>query len=220
MKIYKHLCSRIIGVLAGLVLALLSSQVFAAIDGSAHDFAASVAWNDTGEMCVTCHAPHNPAGATDGPLWNHTLSAEAAYGIYTSPTGTLDGVIGQPGGASKLCLSCHDGTIGLDSFGGNGIALDIRIGTINAAADLGTNLANDHPISITYIDPGLAPTTNAVTIGDGVTKVGTVGSELVPSGSVECSSCHDVHNTYTFATTPLLKMTMADSALCQACHAK
>lgn len=229
MKIYKHLCSQIAGVLAGLVLALLSSQAFGALAGSAHDFTDSLggdldAWaGGVTELCVFCHAPHNPAGAADGPLWNHTLSSELAYAMYADPSGTIDGVIAtQPAGASKLCLSCHDGTVALDAYGGAAGTATSKMSLIAgfSAFNVGTNLADDHPISVTYADPALAPMlTTDVTIGDTVQITGKIGDLLVPSGSVECSSCHDVHNKYAFATS-LLKMDMAASELCQACHAK
>jgi predicted CXXCH cytochrome family protein len=221
MERYNKNRNRLLGSLVGMALAVFTTQAMGAITGSAHDFSGSVAWNSTGEICVVCHTPHNAPEAAVGPLWNHTLST-AGYTVYTSPTQTLDGTAANPPtGASKLCLSCHDGTVGLDSFGGNGISNDTRIGTINAAADFGTNLSDDHPISISYsADTSMVPVATAVTIGGTVTRTGTIGSLLVPGDVVECSSCHDVHNTYTIASTPLLKISNAASALCLTCHAK
>ncbi|MFQ5494707.1 MAG: hypothetical protein ACE5EX_04940, partial [Phycisphaerae bacterium] len=60
------------------------------------------------EICVFCHAPHNTGPMR--PLWNRDVSP-ASYQIYQSST--LDASPGQPTGSSKLCLSCHDGTIAL-----------------------------------------------------------------------------------------------------------
>lgn len=231
MKIYEvnHICIRVIRAMLGLALAMLTTQAMAVITGSSHDFAAAVAWNGTGEICATCHTPHNAGGAATGPLWNHTETA-AAFTVYTSPTGTLDQVAAQPGGASKLCLSCHDGTVALDSFGGNtGIVTPVFIGTVNATADLGTDLSNDHPISITYDNSAATgdialhdPATKSADIGEGVfLKAGTIAENLIPTGNVECSSCHDVHNTNTVASsTKLLKISMTGSALCLTCHNK
>lgn len=224
MKSYKvnHICIRVIRAMLGLALAMLTTQAMAVIDGSSHDFAAAVTWNGTGEICATCHTPHNAGGAATGPLWNHTDTG-ATFTVYTSPTGTLDGVAGQPGGASKLCLSCHDGTVALDSFGGNtGIVTPVFIGAVNATADLGIDLSNDHPISIAYVgDPGMHPPGNSAPIGEAGIKPGTITENLVPTGNVECSSCHDVHNTYTVnSSTKLLKISMVNSALCLTCHNK
>ena len=51
------------------------------------------------------------------PLWNHKVTT-ATYTLYSSPT--LKATLSQPTHyGSKLCLSCHDGTVALDSFGGN-----------------------------------------------------------------------------------------------------
>ena len=67
-----------------------------------------------------------------------------------------DAVVGQPSGASKLCLSCHDGVTALDSFAGaTGTTLIGTIGT--GAGDLTTDLSSSHPISFTY-DDALATT--------------------------------------------------------------
>ena len=89
----------------------------AQITGSAHDFSTQT-WNTTGEICIVCHTPHNAVTLPDAPLWNHQLSAIANYTLYDNTvSGTFNATTGQPNGASKLCLSCHDGTIALDNFG-------------------------------------------------------------------------------------------------------
>jgi predicted CXXCH cytochrome family protein len=200
--------------------ALLFAQLASAgtITGSAHDFSAS-GWSG-GEVCKTCHAPHNNLNAAGSLLWNHAAST-ATYTLYSSPT--MNATTGQPAGTSKLCLSCHDGTVAIDSFGG-------ATGTnfVPAGANLGNALGNDHPISITYdaalvtSDGSLALVTKPVTIGSGTqTKTGTVQTMLLTADKVECASCHDVHNTYTAGTGGnLLKVSNANSALCLTCHVK
>jgi predicted CXXCH cytochrome family protein len=203
--------------LLGAALAVAGLAASAAIVGSAHDFSAQ-AWSG-GQICVGCHAPHNTAVLADAPLWNHALST-ATYTVYASST--QNAVVGQPGSTSKLCLSCHDGTVAVNSFGGT-------VGTIllSGVANIGTNLGNDHPIGITYdaalvaLDGALAPITTAVTIGSGTkTKAGTIATNMLYTGKVECASCHDVHNTFTAATGKLAKVSMAASALCTTCHVK
>jgi predicted CXXCH cytochrome family protein len=187
------------------------------IVGSAHDFSGQ-AWSG-GQICVGCHAPHNTATLADAPLWNHTLST-ATYTVYASST--MNAVVGQPGSTSKLCLSCHDGTVAVNSFGGT-------VGTtfLSGTKNLGTALSTSHPIGITYdaalvlADGALQATTAAVTIGSGTkTRVGTIQSNLLYTNKVECASCHDVHNTFTATTGKLAKVSMAASALCTTCHVK
>jgi hypothetical protein len=63
-------------------------------------------------ICVFCHTPHNASPAY--PLWNHDLSAVTNYTNYWSPTLNAydsEAQAPEPDGSSKLCLSCHDGTV-------------------------------------------------------------------------------------------------------------
>ncbi len=69
-----------------------------------------------GEVCVYCHTPHG-AGTTEiagAPLWNHTVTSET-YELYKSPLAS-GSTPSQPGPNSITCLSCHDGTIAIDSI--------------------------------------------------------------------------------------------------------
>jgi predicted CXXCH cytochrome family protein len=208
------------GALAGAAM-LLAAQAASAgtIVGSAHDFTGS-AWSG-GQICVACHAPHNTAVLAEAPLWNHALNTSATYTAYTSST--MNAVTGQPGAVSKLCLSCHDGALAVNSFGG-ATGSTYLTGSVN----LGTNLSNDHPIGFTYdaalvtSDGALNAVTDSLTIGTGGTKTraGTISSNMLYAGKVECASCHDVHNTFTVSSGYLLKVSMTASALCTTCHAK
>ncbi len=181
--------------------------------GTGHDFHAS-AWNSSGEICIVCHTPHNAVtSVTNAPLWNHSVSAVASYTLYASPT--MDAAVGQPTGSSKLCLSCHDGTVALENFGG------VINGTnhVSTANNVGTDLSNDHPISITYSD-ALAGTDGGLRLPSTATGVGTgtIAATMLTAGVMQCSSCHDVHNKYN--VTHLLKKSNAGSALCLTCHIK
>ena len=60
-------------------------------------------------ICIFCHIPHQAISA-EPFLWNRSDPAEP-YLTYFSTTLTAD--VGQPTGASRMCLSCHDGTIAL-----------------------------------------------------------------------------------------------------------
>jgi len=210
-----------------LVLALalvvgFSSVSYAVIAGSVHDFSTNP--NTGGQICVPCHAPHNVATPVIPPLWNHEVTT-ATYTVYSSPT--LDaGPLGQPAGSTLLCLSCHDGTVAVDSFGG-------ATGTqfISGPANLGTDLSNDHPISFTYdttlaaTDGGLwDPSTQTVTIGSGdFTATGTIQGVLLQNDQLQCAACHDVHNDFVaggLQGQPLLKISKASSEICLACHNK
>ena len=111
----------------------------------------------------------------------------------------------------KLCLSCHDGTVALDSY--SRMTGTTTIGTVR------TDRRSSHPISMTY-DSALA--TADGTLFDPVTKTtslgGTVEVDLLRLGKVQCTSCHDVHNRYD--NEYLLRINNAGSALCITCHNK
>jgi predicted CXXCH cytochrome family protein len=201
---------KIIGVSLGLML--IAGVAGAQITGSEHDFSGQ-GWGTT-EICQPCHTPHNASTALPVVLWNHAVT-NASYTLYSSPT--MNATTGQPGGVSKACLSCHDGTVALDSFGGS-------TGTtfITGPANFGTDLSNDHPVSFTYnnalatADGGLhPPTTTSSDLGS------TIAADMLfglGSDQVECASCHDVHNAANLQS--LLLKSNAGSDLCLTCHAK
>ncbi|MEN8250957.1 MAG: cytochrome c3 family protein, partial [Bacteroidota bacterium] len=172
-------------------------------------------WNGTGEICIVCHTPHN--ALTSNVLWNHEESA-ATFTLYPA-TGTMNSTPGQPTGTSLLCLSCHDGTVALEDFGG------VTTGTNHVTGGdlVGTDISDDHPISLTY-DAALAtadgslwdPTATASGLG------GNIDADMLfgpTNNQLECSSCHDVHNNG-LGTVFLLRKDNAASALCLTCHNK
>ena len=220
MRLLTIACKWLAG--AGLLLAA-QLGVAGTLAGSAHDFT-TAAWNPGQKACVVCHAPHNGSlTVTDAPLWSHATTT-ATYQVYASPT--MSATLGQPGGNSKLCLSCHDGTVAVDSFGGT-------TGTIKLVDPLknnvGTDLRDDHPIGFLY-NTALAtadgslfdPATKTVTIGVSPSKTGTLAAMLLFNGKMECSSCHDVHNTFVVGAkgTGMVKMDTIGSKICIACHNK
>lgn len=68
--------------------------------------------NDYGEVCVYCHTPHASNGNIAAPIWNRSIP-NTTYTLYSSNTMTQ--TISQPGAASLVCLSCHDGQQAVDA---------------------------------------------------------------------------------------------------------
>ncbi len=194
------------GLFTGLLLAAAQPSM-AQITGTKHDLSAK-GWGST-ETCVFCHVPHNATTGLAAPLWNHAATA-ATFTLYDNTiSSTLNATTGQPGGVSKLCLSCHDGTVALDSFG-------TRTGTnfMPGSAKLGTDLSNDHPISFLY-DAALATADGGLVTPTSTSSVVT-GIPLF-SGKLECATCHNVHSN---TNSPFLRTSNAASALCLKCHLK
>jgi len=210
-----------------LAVCLLAGTVQAGISGSAHDFGA-FGWAQN-QICLPCHTPHNAivkdaAGVVlGGPLWNHQLST-ATYTLYLDDSG--NGVTGAVDTNSRLCLSCHDGTVALDSFGG----LSGNQQLTNVKALIGTDLSNDHPIGehaiwptptpAYLVDPSLRDAAHIMPLrkmADGRLAVG-------------CTSCHEPHNrkntqhmlwvNNSGPATTVDGRTVSGSALCMNCHKK
>jgi len=195
------------------VSVVFSGMVFGQnISGSAHDFS-SASWNTTGQICIVCHTTHNAdVAVNDAPLWNHQ-STTSTFTPYSSAS--MNAVTGEPDASSKLCLSCHDGTVAVDNFGSQTSGTQFITGN----SLIGTDLNDDHPISFTYdqtlanTDGGLFdPTTTMSGLG------GTISNDLLIGGKVQCASCHDVHNGS--GVPKLLKKSNNASTLCLTCHDK
>ena len=192
---------------------------FSQIAGTAHDFSTE-SWAPTANRgCGVCHTTHQSINITSAPLWNHETTVVAGYTLYNSPTFDGNSTITDPGASSRLCLSCHDGTVALENFGGvsngtNFIDPRARIGGV-----AGNDLSTDHPISFDYTDAlatsdgGLFPPT---TTNSGLGS--TINNDMLFNSRMECASCHDVHNR--FGVMHLLKMSNANSELCLTCHNK
>ncbi|NOX43513.1 MAG: hypothetical protein GXP19_07250, partial [Gammaproteobacteria bacterium] len=102
----------------------------------------SVVATSESQICIFCHTPHGAAEAP-GPLWNRALSG-ATYDTYSS--GSLDSApspgasLQQPTGTSKLCLSCHDGTMAVGAVNVLNGSFTDQIGTTEDIAMQGTSV--------------------------------------------------------------------------------
>ena len=218
--------------------------------GSKHDFTGlnrrtgvvampGLAFSNYGMSCVYCHIPPDREGADSTDLggipgFNRFKPALHQFDLYDS--NTIDNKVRSPSPISLLCLSCHDGTMGVDMtvFRPNGwrtsedAALHLKINGANdlyscgkchngreahniAIKHIGTDLQNDHPISMTYAglthkDADFRPPDGPYGFDNGV--------KLYDS-RVECASCHNVHN----PDVNLLLRVSADR-LCETCHIK
>ena len=193
-----------------IALAAFGAAAFAAgIVGTGHDFS-SEAWSD-GRICLPCHASHNAQTDDDGSsmvLWNHVMTDETftMYSDFVLERTDRD-QDEQPGGASKLCLSCHDGATAVDAFGGGPGSPSVF-----AETSLGTDLRDDHPIGVQYPPDGFAgfkPRANLPPV-----KLEAWGGK---TDRVECTSCHEPHSD-DFGM--FLRMDNTGSALCLQCHDK
>ncbi len=161
-----------------------------------------------GEVCVFCHTPHNAAPQT--PLWNRE-NPRRHYRIYESST--LDARVDQPSGPSKMCLSCHDGSLALGNVLSRPVAgpIVMTARTIPpGSADLSNDLSDDHPIGFRY--------DRALSNADGELRAPEVVSRDLPlgrHGEMHCTTCHDPHNN---ERGDFLRISDQMSLLCVSCH--
>lgn len=159
------------------------------------------------EICIFCHTPHN--ARPDIPyLWNRQDPAEA-YTPYASST--LKAAVGQPTGTSRLCLSCHDGTIAPGAVLSQTSAITFAASMTGRSSILGTNLADDHPVSFDY--------SAAASANSQLVSAASLPSvvRLDSTGQMQCTSCHNPHNDQ---YGKFLVVSNLASGLCISCHFK
>lgn len=143
-------------------------------------------FSGTAEICVFCHTPHGGDERAAVPLWNRFLNDPASYSTYDQlGTSTFDARVADVGSVSIGCLSCHDGTIAIDSMinepgsgadnpgfsAGTWTGDDVRGAEdgrlqLGIVQNLGSDLTNDHPIGMQYAGGGISASTPVLPQGD------------------------------------------------------
>jgi hypothetical protein len=144
--------------------------------------------NDTAEICVFCHTPHGGDNTAAVPIWNRKLNDPTAYKRYSSlGSSTFDATEVAIGSVTIACLSCHDGGQAIDSVinapgsGGYNNPATFAYGSMprlgdfvggdtdgagrlatNVVQNLGTDLSNDHPVSMQYAGGGVTGAAGAL----------------------------------------------------------
>jgi cytochrome c553 len=149
------------------------------------------ATNGEDRICVFCHTPHGSSPQT--PLWNRPNLAGVSYPLYAGVVEiksiaaakyTTDGSVQYPNGASRMCLSCHDGVTAV------GKVLDgADLAALTMPANGIVDLSQSHPISFVYdaaVLAGLNPVNYQLPVMDA----------KVPRDAqsrMQCTTCHDPH---------------------------
>lgn len=163
------------------------------IRGTKHDFSADGLVPR--DLCLPCHTPH--ITAAQAPLL-------VERGAITRPS--YSARAGELSAASLVCLSCHDGTVARDVYAGaHGTTWSDR--SAGGIAPGRSRVVN-HPVGVAYPDgkPGYASSA-AVTRG---------GRLKLPDGRIQCTTCHDPHNTRRIPG--MLVESNERSRLCLTCH--
>ena len=175
-------------------------------------------------ICRFCHIPHN--AEIPEALWSRKLS-DAQY--VTPEIRGRDGArvrAPQPNGSSRLCLSCHDGTIALGDVSGRKNPILFQGATRlqpGRPGFLGTDLSGSHPISFKITDAELTADDGAI---DMVGKpLGVILESkkvaLDAAGRMQCTTCHDPHDdsSYENGKVPRFWVAPTVNEVCLECHA-
>lgn len=205
-------------------------------------------------ICVFCHTPHTSLleySSEPGlkfPLWNHKLKDIVTYILPDDDPGSiplLSRPQNPPDGDSRLCLSCHDGSIAIGDVYNPGFSPPRVItmegpGLVGGKIDLNTSgfvgpgldMTGHHPVSIVVNSALISDLSSRCTSeGTSFTVMSTPLSpvryrptlnEYPPTGGssgngVQCTSCHDPHDD---ANGMFLRTGAPGAAqpLCNGCH--
>lgn len=208
-------------------LVLVASSALAVITGSKHDMTttgASSAFHNTtdtnnaNQLCVYCHTPHN--NKKSALLWNRNDGATLTYyNKAASSTLNYAGNITAIADSSMECMSCHDGTVAVDSYAshtGNKL--------ITGSANITTNLTKTHPVGFVYDATLTGADGNLAVVSADAKAVNSAlgGGATLPlfgaTHTMECATCHDVHGKV--QQSMFLRVNNAGSNLCLSCHKK
>jgi hypothetical protein len=236
------------GLMSGAAYAGIVAQT--GINGSFHDMNAVAGATDDSmkRTCAFCHTPHSAQDTNNAPLWNRATSTfDSGSYAWKTPTNAPITILDPLVGPTRLCMSCHDGSIAYDSHltaGATAGSVSFGAGSARKVSDLNAT----HPVGFVYADaitnrPGeiVAASTGYITTAsatllantfDTKTRTGLTYSSkkiqdtLYGGAVMTCASCHDVHNTVNAKSDTgltynyFLLAREEGSAICLSCHIK
>jgi len=162
--------------------------------GSPHDFTQ----NGDGaarDLCLPCHTPH--LAASPAPLRDKRADTPTPLRPYQAIDLELTGW-------SLLCLGCHDGEMASDVYS----SVHAVVATDQMAnSRLGVAGLRSHPVGVVYPVAGEGFQPRSAVENAGL---------LLPDGRIQCTTCHDAHNTHGY--TGMLRISNERSRVCLTCH--
>lgn len=201
----------------------------------------AVATGGNQRLCSYCHAAHVPKIGVAQPLWARKSVMGQTFGKYDNPS-SLDATVYDPGDAagqtdnySSMCMSCHDGSVGIFADtryegGGGVVGNTTQVGDQFNMKDGEFDLAHVHPVNFDYnavqavVPEELYPAVDPVSaVWKGYTGTNGVQTSTANyttvrlfNGWMQCSSCHNPHMSSGIGTT----LTSNYGRRCIACHKK
>jgi hypothetical protein len=217
-------------VAAAIAAAVLGTQAMAqqeSVLGTVHNLSVSgpgeVRSLTETQVCKFCHIPHN--AEVPVPLWGHALS-EAQYQTPDIRVGDAREPAPQPDGASRLCLSCHDGTVALGDITSEPRAIAMVGGDRlrpGRPGYIGTDLSGSHPVSFVVPDglQGTEEPESDMTLRPLSAIEADADVVLDGAGKMQCTTCHDPHadRYYEAGRVPRFWVKPTVEEVCLTCHA-
>lgn len=166
------------------------------------------------QICIFCHTPHGatpqsilwnrlaPTRMGSFPLYNSTPIAIDDVGIRDTSQYKDDGSVEYPNGATKLCLSCHDGATAIGLLA-DGTAINMTADFITDPAKIfdptltppnTEDFSRTHPVSFVY--NGMVRDYINGAGGKSGYKLPTPADPLVRldgQDRMQCTTCHNPH---------------------------
>ncbi|MCF6180103.1 MAG: cytochrome C [Geopsychrobacter sp.] len=150
-------------------------------------------------ICVFCHTPHG--ASPQSALWNRKDPSTASFPLYSSGTLNIDdpAIVSAsqytnadpktyPNGATRMCLSCHDGVSAVGEVLSSSSTISMLTNTLSGNAVV--SLATSHPVSFVYDTTVLNYINTTLTVAD--YKLPTA-VPLDGLNRMQCTTCHDPH---------------------------
>lgn len=170
-----------------------SARLVSGLVGSKHDFRRLNA--EVRDLCLPCHTPHlavAPVPRLDRrPTTTQPLRPYTRFDVELS-------------GWSLLCLGCHDGVTAPDVYTASHA---VTVAEPLRRTGLGARGLRSHPVGVKYPGPRSDYHPAAAVAAGGL---------HLPDGRIQCTTCHDAHNTRGFDG--FLWISNQRSALCLTCH--
>jgi hypothetical protein len=154
------------------------------------------------QICRFCHTPHG--ASNKGPLWNRRdplgPNGDGTFPLYGQISGRLGeieiddipaaqyGGADYPNGATRLCLSCHDGVTAVGEVLSRGTIANLTM-SARGTIDLDTS----HPVSFVYNEEVRAGIMVNVNKAGQYTLPPAEAGMLDKQSRMQCTSCHDPH---------------------------
>lgn len=172
--------------------------------GNSHPVAKAPVDGGTDRICVFCHTPH--MASPESTLWSRPEPETATFDLYAGRLAIKDEASGSqynsptityPNGASRMCMSCHDGATAIGTVLGQPAEIamegDKRFVEGSAVIDLSVS----HPVSFVW-DSQVETYVDAWHLSEATGSVYSLPvnyniAHLDGNSRMQCTTCHDPH---------------------------